>query len=70
MFSWNVLINVLQVAPNLSRRSRDQEQSKTNAGLELDHTDKGSGGHPHTWHSLSALGRQQHCVGRADTSPP
>lgn len=70
MFSWNVLMNVLQAAPDLSRRSRGQEQNRTNAGLELDHTDKGSGGQPHTRHSLSALGRQPLCVGRADTSPP
>lgn len=37
-------MNVLQAAPDLSRRSRGQEQNRTNAGLELDHTDEGSGG--------------------------
>lgn len=38
MFSWNVLTNVLQPPPILSR-SWGQAQSRRHAGLELDHTD-------------------------------
>lgn len=37
MFSWNVLTNVLQPPPILSR-SWGREQSGRHAGLELDHT--------------------------------